>query len=183
MTLGHKQETRSVGGALPEKPNLKVLDRDFSRAGALEVIEMACPILREVVNHATNVYLRCQHAPFSDLGEVDEDAAPFSLYHMVMEMTDGLEELLSQSCVVPAMPVLRASFEAGLGLDYVLQKDAKVRSLCWMYVYAEKKLARIRCCWGRENGAKFSMPTRRSSANCHSSPLTSTVPWRECYPF
>lgn len=44
-------------------------------------------------------------------------------------MTDGINELLKQCCPMPAVLLLRSSFEALLSLEYILEKDAKNRAL------------------------------------------------------
>ena len=65
-------------------PLKTVLDRDFARVGAKNAIEITCPLLRELVNHATNVFQRCQAAQEVPIGQ-DEDIGPLCLYRMVME--------------------------------------------------------------------------------------------------
>ena len=43
-----------------------------------------------------------------------------------MEMTDGIEVLISQACVVPAIPLLRSSFEALISMEYILEKEEQI---------------------------------------------------------
>ena len=140
---------------MPEQPNRKVLDREFAKAGSKELIDLACPLLREVVNHATNAHIRCQ-VDAAATGQVDAHLAPFALYRTVFEMIDAIEELLSVSCVLPAIPLVRTAFEAGLGLDYVTEADGHRRSLAWVYAYAEKRLRTYRMIAGQgQPGVEF----------------------------
>jgi hypothetical protein len=123
---------------MPTKPLLKLLDRDFAKVAAKELIDLACPLLKEVVNHGTNVFMRCQ-AETHD-GQEDEHVPIVSSYLHVLEMTDGVEVLLSASCVSPAVPLVRSSFEAVLGMEYILERDYRRRAFAWMVGYAHGKL-------------------------------------------
>ena len=123
---------------MPTEPLLKLLDRDFARVAAKELIDLACPVLRELVNHGTNVFMRCQ-AETRD-GQEDEHLPIFSLYLHVLEMTDGIEELLRASCVNPAVPLVRSSFEAVLAMEYILEGDYRRRAFAWMVGYAHTRL-------------------------------------------
>ncbi len=160
---------------MPTEPNRKVLDPDFAKAGAREIIDECCPLLREVVNHASHTFLRCQFATDA-LGGVDEDVAPFALYRIVTETTDGIEVLVRESCGFAAVPLLRTSFEATLSLEYLNQRDSAQRGLTWFYVHhADKlRLAKLMCArfesgkayahaWTREYRAPHPEPERIES--------------------
>lgn len=123
---------------MPTDPLLKVLDRDFAKVAAKELIDLACPVLRETVNHGTNVFMRCQ-AEARD-GEEDEHLPIFSSYLHVLEMTDGVDELLRESCINPAVPLVRSSFEAVLGMEYILEADYSRRAFAWMVGYVHSRL-------------------------------------------
>jgi hypothetical protein len=114
-----------------------VLDRDLSRVAARQVIDIISPLLQEVVNHATWAFRRFQTG---SSGEVSVDLAPFLLFHHVIEMTDGVEVLLSNSCVAAAIPTLRSAFEGRLSLEYMLEDDYRNRSLAWLCVYSHEKM-------------------------------------------
>jgi len=123
---------------MPTEPLLKLLDRDLAKVAAKELIDLACPLLKELVNHGTNVFMRCQ-AEAHD-GQEDEHVPIFSSYLHVLEMTDGVEGLLSESCVSPAVPLVRSSFEAVLGMEHILEGDYRRRAFAWMAGYAHAKL-------------------------------------------
>ncbi len=83
------------------------------KAEARSLIDAACPLLRELVNHATLVYVRCSRAPDRDrIAGENEGLAPAVLYQQIIELTDSLEVLMSESCVNGAVPLLRSAFEA-----------------------------------------------------------------------
>ena len=67
----------------------------------------------------------------------DENLAVLMPLHHVVEMLDGVEELLEESCVVASGPLLRSAFEASLALRYVLETDFEQRGLA--YVVADIK--------------------------------------------
>ncbi len=66
---------------------------------------------------------------------------PFSDVRLpIIEMTDGIEVLVSQSCPTPAIPLLRSSFEALLGIEYVLEADYERRSFAWLVNYIHQRI-------------------------------------------
>jgi hypothetical protein len=125
----------SIG--MPTDSFKPVLDRDLSRVAAREVINIISPLLQEVVNHASWAFRRFQTG---SSGEVSVDVAPFLLFHHAIEMIDGVEVLLSNSCVTAAIPTLRSAFEARLGLEYMLEADYRNRSLAWLCVYSHERI-------------------------------------------
>lgn len=119
----------------------RLLDRNRSRVAAKELIELACPLLREIVNEGTRVHVLCEQFR-SD--EKDIDLAAFVLYRHILELTDGIEVLLRNSCVIPAVPSLRSSFEASLELDYLMEgSDFRRRSLSWLYCAIWDRIRRL----------------------------------------
>jgi hypothetical protein len=123
---------------MPTKPLESLLYRELAQVAAKDIIEIASPLLQELVNYATNAFARCAT---STSGREDEDSAVLTLYLHIIEMTDGVEVLVSQSCPVPAKPLLRSSLEALLSIKYILEADYVRRSLCWLVEYAHKRLA------------------------------------------
>jgi len=85
---------------------------------AQPIIEVACPLLRELVNASGAAFQRCQGAPINRGGE-NEDLAPTILYRHMIELVDGIEVLFASSCVQAAVPPVRATFEASLALKYI----------------------------------------------------------------
>jgi hypothetical protein len=119
-----------------------LLNRDFAVVAARPLIDICSPLLRKVVDHATWALVRCSNAA-DVLGGPDEDLAAYNLYRQVIECSDGIEVLVSQSACRPAIPVLRSAFEATLGLEYLLREDYKRRSLAWLYVQAHQGLRQL----------------------------------------
>lgn len=123
---------------MPTKPFERLLYRDLRKAEAKEIIEIASPLLQEVINYATNAFQRCQE---SVVGEAADEPLPvFDSYYHVIEMTDGIEVLVSQSCAVPAIPLLRSSFEALLTIEYILKDDCKNRAFAWLVCNAHNRI-------------------------------------------
>jgi len=123
---------------MPTKPFEPLLYRELRKIEAKEVIEIASPLLQEEVNYATNAFQRCQA---SSTGAKDEDLPLLVSYLHVIEMTDGIEGLVSQSCPIPAIPLLRSSFEALLTIDYILEADYQRRVFAWLVCYVRERLS------------------------------------------
>lgn len=131
----------TLGEHMPTDEYKPLLDRAWAIQNAVPLVEVACPLLREVVNHATWAFQRCQAAT-DKLGAENEDAATFVLYRHIIELADGVEVLFASSCVEAAVPLLRAGFEASVSLDYILlESDQYVwRSLTWLCAYIHARM-------------------------------------------
>ena len=124
---------------MPTKPLESILYREFSKVEAKEFIDISSPLLKEIINYATNVLARCAA---SSSKKPDEDLAILALYRHVIEQTDGIEVLLSQGCATAAIPLLRSSFEALMSMDYILESesDYSIRSLSWLVAYIHNRI-------------------------------------------
>lgn len=124
---------------MPTRPLETLLYRELSQVEAKSIIDIASPLLQEFVNYGTHALVRCAD---SLIGEENEDLAVLALYRHLIEMIDGVEVLISQSCSAPAAPLLRSSFEALLYIEYILEDDAEYvrRSLSWLAGHAHRRL-------------------------------------------
>ncbi len=120
-----------------DKPNEKILYRELSKVEAKEAIEIASPKLQELVNYSTYAFLRC--AEFAKNKE-NEDLAVLVLYLHIIEMTDGIEALISESCINPAIPLVRSSFEALLSIEYIIEDNYEYRALSWLAEIARNRM-------------------------------------------
>ena len=123
---------------MPTQSLESILYRELTHVAAKDRIAIASPLLQELVNYATNVFARCLD---SASGEENEDVASLMLYLHTIEMTDGIEVLISESCPIPAIPLLRSSFEAVLQIEYILEEDYTRRSLSWLADNVRQRLA------------------------------------------
>ena len=114
-----------------------ILDRDFAKVGADELVSIGSPLLIELLNHASNAFIRVQ-GNASD--EADIDIAPLCMYRHVMEMIDAVQVCVSQACAVGAIPALRTVFEASLSLEFVVQRDYSARARAWLFYTMRKKI-------------------------------------------
>jgi hypothetical protein len=126
---------------MPTKPLETILWREFSVAEAKTTIDIVSPLLQELVNFGTNVLARCSTSKYLS-GQPDEDIASLALYRQIIELTDGLEVLISSCSTLAAIPVLRNLFEAYLSLDYILENEVvyKNRSLAWVVGHIHNRL-------------------------------------------
>ena len=124
---------------MPTEPFQKIIWREMSIAQARPSIEVASPLLVELVNHASNALVRCQTAA-PPKGNVD--VAPFALYKHIIEMTDGVQVLMSQSCSWASVPLVRTSFEALMSMEYIFEsaENYALRSMSWLAQHLRNKL-------------------------------------------
>lgn len=121
----------------------------MARTQAAQLIDIACPLLRQLVNHGSRAMVRCSKAPIRSGGE-NEDVALYILYRHMLEMVDGAEVLLSESCAEASVGPIRAAFEASLSLDYIVKDPAYPRrSLSWLHEHTLNRIAR----WEQVNPA------------------------------
>ncbi len=125
---------------MPTKQFEPLLYRELRKVEAKKIIEIASPLLQEEINYATNAFQRCQD---SAVGAAADELIPvLTSYYHIIEMTDGIEVLISQSCAVPAVPLLRSSFEALLTIEYILEGDSRRRAFAWLACYCHDRLGR-----------------------------------------
>jgi len=124
---------------VPTEPLESILYRDLSKVEAKPLVEIASPLLQELVNYGSGALARCAA---SASGGPDEDLAILALYRHVIEMADGVDVLLSQACCTPAIPLVRGSFEALLSIEYILEQPQEYtrRSLSWLVGYVHQRL-------------------------------------------
>lgn len=130
-------ETVSRGSLMPTEPLKAILDRDLSKALGKQTIELAVPLLRELVNDATHVFARCHD---SAKGNEDEDVPVLLSYLHIIQMTDAIETLVAEGCAAPAILPLRSSFEALLAIKYILDADSRRRSSAYMVAYSHRRI-------------------------------------------
>lgn len=95
--------------------------------------EITTPLLRELVNAGLMEFRRWE-GEAADKGKENEDVAALILFRQIIEMTDGIEVLVGESCGTAAIPALRSQFEASISLSYLLSDDGQYinRSLSWL---------------------------------------------------
>ncbi len=114
---------------MPTEPYEPLLNRDMHKNLPKIIKDTVSPLLQEAVNYATNFYQRCQT---SKAAEPDEAYPALASYLHIIQMTDGIEVLVSNVSVEPSNLLLRSSFEARLNLEYMLEKNNKERAVSWI---------------------------------------------------
>lgn len=130
---------------MPHESLKDILDRDFQKVQAKDIIDAACTMLREIVNYGTRVFGRCSAStkdseprtsvpPDMDIeGRIHDEHMPILLlYYHVLEMIDAVEVCLSQSSVVPARTHLRSAFEGLLQLEWILKDNTVQRAYAYL---------------------------------------------------
>ena len=83
---------------MPTKPHEPIIYRELSKIESEPIRTIAQPLLKELVNYASNVIIRCAN---SSKHEINEDVSMLCLFRHIIEMTDGIEVLIGESCVNP----------------------------------------------------------------------------------
>lgn len=122
------------------QPLAGILDPELRKAEIRELRELACPLLREVVNYGTNAFGRT----FGDRDRREPEFAVGLSYLHVLEMLDGVEVNLAQAIVFPAMVLLRSAFEGVLAIDYLLEKDLDKRGYAYLVTDVLERIASYR---------------------------------------
>ena len=108
--------------------NGPLLDRDISIAQTNSIRRLAGPVLRRVVDEAVGIFARS----ISTADHQYEHRGILMPFHHAIEMLDGVEVLLDNSCVVASHTSLRSAFEASLSVRHVLARDTERRSLSYV---------------------------------------------------
>lgn len=124
---------------MPTDAHPNILDREIAVSHSKPASESAAQLIHEITNFGTQILQRSQVVTMQD---AEASFAPLALYRHMLELTDAVEVLVRNSCVVPAAPLVRASFEALLALAFIHQDDAafRSRSLAWSYMDALQRV-------------------------------------------
>jgi hypothetical protein len=136
---------------MPTQALEKILNRDLSRVNAKHLIDRDCPLLDEIVNYGTNLYMRVTHG-MQDI--LSASGVPLLIYLNVLEMTDATSELLRESVVTPAIPVIRTTFESTLALEYIFKADTENRAHAWLVGYLTEQIEWTNMVLGTEKGGQ-----------------------------
>ena len=105
-----------------------LLDRQTSLVQTREIRELGGPVLRSVVDEAVGIFQRSSQTAAS----AEENLGILMPFRHAIEMLDGVEVLLDESCVVASHTPLRSAFEASLAVRYVLADDIERRALSYV---------------------------------------------------
>jgi len=94
-----------------------LLDRDLSKAEARQAIDLAVPLLTEIVNQGLAVLARCFAPPIQG----DVHMAVLLPFHHLLEMLDGVQLLVGEAAPSAARPQLRSMLEALLYIEHITE--------------------------------------------------------------
>lgn len=160
---------------MPTESFEPILNRDKAKVIGKPIIDIAAPVLKEMVDWATNLYPRCQT---SKAGERPEAFSLLALFLHVIQSIDAVEVLVSQSCGTPANLILRSAFEAKLSIEYICESKSTRRSAAWAvkhilqdidyyknYNPDNPKGVQFRKAWDEGNWGQFMSPSPRDEAS------------------
>ena len=105
------------------------IDRRAAKTDISDFADLSSALLQRLVDYSADAQERCWRSRSAD---PDVYGAPIALFRHVIQSTDAIEVLISNSCVDATIPLLRSSFEATLGLRYICTDDAERRALAWL---------------------------------------------------
>ena len=128
---------------MPTDSHHDILYRELSIVQFKELTPSPTTLLQEVVNYATNTFVRC--LSYAE-GEENIHLAPLALYRHILELTDGTEVLVSNAAPSASIPLLRSAFEALLALEFILEDNThyELRSLAWLAGYVRRTIRTYR---------------------------------------
>jgi len=114
---------------MPTEPSKNILDPETDIKLAKPAIDLASQTIREAVYHGTTLYERCRTTSRAD---ADEAFPVLALYLHILQMTDSIEVLISNSCVETANLLIRSAFEAKLSLEFMNKEMIRTRGIAWI---------------------------------------------------
>ena len=101
----------------------QLYDPESVKKQAEPLIKIIDPLLEEEINRATQLLQQCLEAiAETGINERDETIPAICLFLHIIEISDGIRELLRQVCTDAAAPLLRALLESMLSLRFIVDK-------------------------------------------------------------
>jgi hypothetical protein len=121
----------SKEGTMPTRPPAGLFDPDLAKAQVRPVIDIATPLLTEVVAHGLALFARCSIRPEG----YDENLAILLVYRHILEMLDSVKIQIAECAATPAALQLRSVFEALLTLEYMTEDKGKTKARAHAYLH------------------------------------------------
>jgi hypothetical protein len=141
--IGSGLEAKTHDGSrrpMPTTPPSHLLDRDLTRAALQKHIEVADPLLYEVVNYGVALLTRCR----DELKGGAHHLGILLPLHHLLEMIDAVHIQLIAGAPAPARLQLRSAFEAVLTIEYILKDDTERRAFAYLTAWAQTQMAKYR---------------------------------------
>jgi hypothetical protein len=123
---------------MPTAPIKDLLNRKTMVEIAKPLIDIASPLLIEVINYAANILEKCQT---SVKAEKEEVFPLLVLYTHIIQMADAVQILVANGCGTPGNLFIRSSFEARLSIKYLLETDTRNREIAWLVKHYNDEIA------------------------------------------
>jgi hypothetical protein len=116
---------------MPTNPPPNLFNPHFNKAQVKPLLDIAVPLLTEVLNYGLSLFARCGYRPAGD----DENLPILFVYRHLLEMLDSVIIQIAECAPAPAALQLRAIFDALLTIEYMLEHEGKVRERAFAYIY------------------------------------------------
>jgi hypothetical protein len=116
---------------MSSKPPAALFNPDLAKAQLRPALDIAIPLLREVLCYGLALFARCSYRPEGE----DENLVILLTYLHLLEMLDAVTILVAASAPAPAALQLRTMFEALLTIEYITQEKGKTRPRALAYLY------------------------------------------------
>jgi uncharacterized protein DUF5677 len=116
---------------MPTEAPKTLFDPEYTKAQLRPFLEIAMPLLNEVLAYGLALFARCSIRPEGD----DENLVILLNFRLFLELLDSIIIQFAECAPAPAALQLRAMFETLLTLQYVVQDRDKTRSRALAYLY------------------------------------------------
>ena len=126
-------------------------------------------LLRKAVLFTVHAWERTQETSFKE--QKHYPAVVFVLIRHVCEQIGAVSVLTAQGCADSCKLPLRSAFEAGLGVEYILESDSERRGLAYQVAHSLRRIAEYKRLDPNEETGK------QLRAELQADPLSSEISW------
>lgn len=127
------------------EPLKEIYDPAYVKEQAQDLIAIIDPLLQEEIHRATQLLHDCELAIIEESGTNprDEVIPAFYLFMHIIEIADGIRELLVEVCTDAAAPLLRTLLESMLSLRFIVVNVSKPEVAMAWYVGSLKARRKV----------------------------------------
>lgn len=115
------------------------LEPGENREGYQKLLADFGNLIRDSIRFTWNAWGSTQSASYAE--QKHYPLTVMVLTRHICEQLGGVEALVIQGCAEPCKPLLRSSFEAVLGIQYVLESDSENRGMAYQVAHAHRQIS------------------------------------------
>jgi hypothetical protein len=118
---------------------LDQLKTDQDPSGYIDLLGKFAALLRDSVTFLWKHWNTAQLAAYGK--QEHQHATILMLSRHVCEELDGVSVLAEKGCAEPCKPLMRSTYEAILGIEYILEADSERRAMAYQLAHAHRKIS------------------------------------------